>query len=92
MTEPSIFQEEVGTDQRVVFGQVKLASMLLKCGGAGVWRGSARDLLLLADTEDDEFGRLDRGQPDFNDQLAFVDRVGWVGLRVALDVEGLVGR
>src|SRR3954469_6261124 len=52
--------------------------------------GLAGDLLLLADTEHDELGRLHRCEPDFDDELAFVDRLRRVGLRVALDVERLV--
>src|SRR4051812_36264717 len=58
-------------------------------GGAGP---SGRGLLLLADTEDDELGRLDRRDPDLDHELALVDRLRRVGLRVALDVERLGGR
>src|SRR6185437_3918314 len=47
---------------------------------------------VLADAEDDELRGLDRRDADLDDHLAGVDHVGRVGLLVALDVEGLVGR
>src|SRR4249919_2074993 len=46
----------------------------------------------LRQAEDDELGRLDRGDADLAQDLAVVDRLGRVGLPVALDVEGLVRR
>src|SRR6476469_3523101 len=41
--------------------------------------GSGRGLLLLADTEHDELGGLDRRDADLDHELAFVDRLGRVG-------------
>ena len=52
---------------------------------------SGRRLLDLGDAEDDELGRLHRRDADLDDDLALVDRLGRVGLGVALDVERLLG-
>src|SRR4051794_17821409 len=52
---------------------------------------SAGDLLLLADAEDDELGRLHRSEADLDDELALVDRLRRIRLRVALDVVRLIG-
>src|SRR5688500_9486617 len=44
------------------------------------------------DAEDDELGRLDRRDADLDDELARVDDLVRVVLRVALHVERLAGR
>src|SRR3954451_22065853 len=46
----------------------------------------------LGEPEDDELGRLDRGDADLAQHLTGVDGVGRVRLLVALDVEGVVRR
>src|SRR5262249_28266296 len=45
----------------------------------------------LADAEDHELGRLDRADPDLDHDLACLDHVLRIGLRVALDEERLAG-
>src|SRR2546423_3019503 len=54
--------------------------------------GGGRAALPLADSEDDELGRLDRGHADVHHELALVDRARWVVGLVAEDEERLVRR
>src|ERR1700712_3309352 len=78
-----------------------IGSVEIKSLGTGYsvgyrWNGrknepSAGDLLLLADPEDDELGRLDRRDADLDHQLALVDRLRGVGLGVALHEERFFG-